>query len=82
MTGMVIRRLFFISLALFIASTLGCLGFVFLSFAFFTYHGNGMDWIYPAGGLAVFVWVTSASGTVITGAMVLLEKIQKKRNSN
>jgi hypothetical protein len=27
-------------------------GVVFLSLAFFPYQGNGMDWIYPAGGLA------------------------------
>jgi hypothetical protein len=82
MTGMGIRRLFFISLALLIASTLGCLGFVFLAFAFFTYRGNGMDWIYPAGGLAVLVWLTSAVGTVITGGIVFFKYIQKKRISN
>jgi hypothetical protein len=77
MTRMGIRRLFFISLALLIVSTLGCLGFVFLAFAFFTYQGSGMDWIYPTGGLAVLVWLASAFGTVTTGGMLLFKYIQK-----
>ena len=72
-------RQFFISLGVLVASTAACLGFVLVSFAFFTYQGNGMDWIYPAGGLAVIAFVGSGFSTAVTGTKMLHDYLSKKR---
>ena len=76
------KRQFFISLTVLIASTLGCLGIVFLLFAFFTYQGNGMDWIYPAGGLVVIIWMGSAFTTLVSGVRLVSEYRESKRIQN
>jgi hypothetical protein len=52
------------SLAGLIVATIGILGFFYVSFAYFGYQGNGMDWIYPTGGLFAILWVVSAAGIV------------------
>lgn len=67
---MIYRRIFFVSLAAFIVTTVGCLGFVYISFRYFTYQGNGMDWIYTAGGFAVLIWMASAFCTVLAAVMM------------
>jgi membrane protease YdiL (CAAX protease family) len=81
MAGMVSLRRFVISLVCLVAATCGLLGFLFISFAFFTYQGNGMDWIYPAAGLCVLLWMWSAWVTVTSGIAAVEEYLYRKRKS-
>jgi hypothetical protein len=55
---------------------------VFISFGFFTYQGTGMDWIYPAAGLCVLLWMGSARTTVASGVAVIGEYLYRMRKSH
>jgi hypothetical protein len=78
-----LRYIFLISLGLLVASALGLAGVLVLGMAFFTYRGNGMDWIYPVGGLAALVLPVSAVSVTVTGAIIVIQKfVHKRRISN
>ncbi len=73
------RRKLFWSLIGIAISVLGCLGFIFLGFVFFTYQGNGMDWIYPTGGLFFFLGIASVFTAVSSGVQAI-KKAREKEN--
>ena len=74
-----LRYICLISLALLVASGLGLVGVLVLGIVFFTYRGNGMDWIYPLGGLAALVLPVSAVSVVVTEALIVIQKFLHKR---
>jgi uncharacterized membrane protein len=76
------RRLFFWSLIGLAISVLGFLGFIFLGFAFFTYQGNGMDWIYPVGGLFVSLGLASVVVAIISGVLSIKEAREEKESNS
>jgi hypothetical protein len=71
------RRLLFWSLIGLAISVIGFFGIMFLGFAFFTYQGTGMDWIYPTGGLFVLVGFGSALTVVVSGVLAIKESREK-----
>jgi hypothetical protein len=73
------KRLFFYSLIAIGLSVFGFMGIIFLCFAFFTYQGNGMDWIYPVGGLFVLLGMGSVVVAGISGVLCLIEERDSKR---
>jgi hypothetical protein len=82
MADMTPQRLLFWSLIALALSVCGFFGIIFLSFAFFTYQGNGMDWIYPTGGLFVFIALGSAFTAVVSGIKTAREEREHNRDSD
>jgi len=82
MAGMVSTKVFAISLFCLVGAICGLLGLVFIAFRFFTYQGTGMDWIYPAAGLCVLLWMGSAWTTVTRGVAVIGEYLYRRRPAN
>ena len=68
------QRLLFWALISLAISVLGFFGIMFLGFAFFSYQGNGMDWIYPTGGVFVLVGIASVFVAVISGVIAAKER--------
>jgi hypothetical protein len=60
MAGMTPQRMFMWSLIALAISICGLITICFVGFAFFTYQGNGMDWIYTAGGSLILIALGSA----------------------
>ena len=71
-------RLFFISMGVFVAAASGLVAFFVLGFAFFTYQGKGLDWIYPTAGLCVFAMYGSGFVAVASGATEIVQRIRRK----
>jgi hypothetical protein len=74
-----LRYVFFLFLASLVVSTLGLVGFFVIGMVFFTYQGNGMDWIYPVGGLMALLLPVSALGTIVTGTMMVIRRLSRPR---
>lgn len=67
------KRLFLLSIVGLAIAGCGFIAFVFVGFAFFTYQGNGMDWIYPVSGLFVMLGVASGFTACVSGVIALRE---------
>jgi len=72
-------RLFFLSLAGLVVASCGLLGFVYIAFRYFTYQGNGMNWIYPAAGFFCMLWLGSACTALFSLVKAVVEYIRRKR---
>jgi hypothetical protein len=78
MAAMTTPQRFFISLVVLILATCGLIGFVTVAFMFFTYRGNGMDWIYPTSGVFTILWLGSAYTAVESGIKMLRDHFRRK----
>jgi hypothetical protein len=67
-----------ISFAVWIFATVGLAAIFTVSFRYFTYQGNDLDWIYTVGGLFSVLWLLSAFGMTAAAVIAVLNGKQSR----